>query len=71
MTEETSTVTLSARDRAILTGLAAGLNTRYIASRQHVSERTVKQGIHELLLRSHTKNRTHLVAFALRQGLIP
>lgn len=70
MTEVQATITLTLDERGIIAQLAAGHTTRQIAAAAYVSERTIKQRVHDLCLRTHTTNRTHLVAFALRKGLI-
>jgi DNA-binding NarL/FixJ family response regulator len=50
--------------------LAEGRDTAEIASRLCYSERTVKGVIHGLTTRLQLRNRSHAVAFALRNELI-
>ena len=50
--------------------VADGLDTSEIASRMCYSERTVKNVLHDLTTRLQLKNRTHAVAYAVREGLI-
>ena len=50
--------------------IAEGYSTSEIATRMAYSERTIKNSIHDLVSRFHLRNRTHAVAFAVRQGLI-
>ena len=45
-------------------------DTSEIASRMCYSERTVKNVLHDLTSRLQLKNRTHAVAYAVREGLI-
>lgn len=61
---------LSRRETDVLRLLADGLDTAEIAARLTYSERTVKNILHGVLSRLGLRNRTHAVAFALREGLI-
>ena len=61
---------LEDRERDVLRLLADGIGTPEIANRLSYSERTVKNIIHQLLTRMQLHNRTHAVAFALRNGLL-
>lgn len=61
---------LSARDLAVLRFLSEGDDTRAIADALGYSERTVKNIVHDLLMKINCRNRAHAVAVATRQGLI-
>lgn len=61
---------LSAREADVLRLMAQGQNTREIAKQLCYSDRTVTNILHDVTTRFHLKNRTHAVAFALREGLI-
>jgi DNA-binding NarL/FixJ family response regulator len=50
--------------------VAAGCTTNEIARRLAFSERTVKNAIHDVTSRLQLRNRSHAVAYAVRQGLI-
>ena len=50
--------------------VADGLDTSEIALRMSYSERTVKNVLHDLTTRLQLRNRTHAVAYAVREGLI-
>jgi len=50
--------------------LADGYSTAEIARELAYSERTIKNSIHDLTTRLQLRNRSHAVAFAVRQGLI-
>ncbi len=65
-----SVVRLSERERAVLQRLADGADTREIARALSYSERTVKTVIQDLTRRFGLRNRPHVVAYALRHGLI-
>ncbi|WP_045739674.1 response regulator transcription factor [Actinoplanes rectilineatus] len=58
------------RELAVLRLLADGLETRDIAERLAVSERTVKKVLHGVTVRFRLRNRTHAVAHALREGYL-
>lgn len=63
-------ISLSEREREILRLLAEGRDTAEIATLVCYSERTVKGVIHGLTTRLQLRNRSHAVAFALRNELI-
>jgi len=61
---------LSNRELAVLRFLSEGDDTREIADALGYSERTVKNIVHDLLMKINCRNRAHAVAVATRQGLI-
>lgn len=61
---------LNPREIEVLKLVADGLDTREIAMRLAYSERTVKNLLHDVTSRLQLRNRSHAVAYALRQGLI-
>jgi DNA-binding NarL/FixJ family response regulator len=61
---------LKERELDVLRLLSEGFDTAEVARRLCYSERTVKNVLQDLTRRHNLKNRTHAVAFALRQGLI-
>ncbi len=62
--------TLSTREQEVIRLLADGRDTAEIASTLCYSERTVKGVIHEVTSRLQLRNRSHVVAFALRNDMI-
>jgi DNA-binding CsgD family transcriptional regulator len=50
--------------------VADGLDTAEIAGSLAYSERTIKNIIHDVTARLNLRNRSHAVAYAVRQGLI-
>jgi DNA-binding NarL/FixJ family response regulator len=58
------------REVHILRLVADGLDTREIAQELNYSERTVKNVLHDVTSRFQLKNRSHAVAYAVREGLI-
>jgi DNA-binding NarL/FixJ family response regulator len=58
------------RELEVLRQLAEGLDTAEIATMLAYSERTVKNVIHDITTRLQLRNRSHAVAYAVRQGLI-
>ncbi len=61
---------LTPRETEVLRLVAEGLDTGEIALRMCYSERTVKNVLHDLTTRLQLRNRTHAVAYAVREGLI-
>ncbi|MDP9388657.1 MAG: response regulator transcription factor [Actinomycetota bacterium] len=61
---------LSEREVEVLRLIADGNDTNEIARTLCYSERTVKNVIHDVTTRLQLRNRSHAVAFAVRQGLI-
>lgn len=61
---------LTERETRVLRLLADGCDTAEIARDLCFSERTIKNVIHDLTSRLRVRNRSHAVAFAVREGLI-
>ncbi|MGC4941077.1 LuxR C-terminal-related transcriptional regulator [Kribbella sp. DT2] len=61
---------LSAREVAILRLVAEGFDTDEIAGQLSYSPRTVKNVLHGVTTRYQLRNRSHAVAYALREGMI-
>jgi DNA-binding NarL/FixJ family response regulator len=61
---------LTQREIEVLQLVAEGLSTGEIARRLAYSERTIKNVIHDVTTRLHLRNRSHAVAYAMREGLI-
>lgn len=61
---------LNDREIEVLRLVANGLDTEEIGLQLGYSPRTVKNVMHDITVRFNLKNRSHAVAFALRQGLI-
>ncbi len=61
---------LTDREVKVLKLLAEGFDTVEVGHQLFLSERTVKNIVHDLTSRLNLRNRTHAVAYALRQGLI-
>jgi DNA-binding NarL/FixJ family response regulator len=61
---------LTERELSVLRLLADGHDTAEVGRQLYYSERTVKNIVHDLTSRLELRNRTHAVAYALRQGLI-
>ena len=61
---------LTDREVKVLKLVADGWDTSEIADDLSYSERTVKNIIHDVTSRLQLRNRSHAVAYALRQGLI-
>jgi DNA-binding NarL/FixJ family response regulator len=61
---------LANREVKVLRLLAEGGNTREIADLLSYSERTVKNIVHDVLMKMNCRTRAHAVATATRQGVI-
>jgi DNA-binding NarL/FixJ family response regulator len=61
---------LTDREVKVLRLLADGLDTGEVGRQLFLSERTVKNVVHDITSRLNLRNRTHAVAYAVRQGLI-
>lgn len=61
---------LAPREVEVLRLLADGFDTSEIARKLAYSERTVKNVVHDVTTRLQLRNRSHAVAYALREGLI-
>lgn len=61
---------LTTRELAVLRSLSEGDDTQEIAETLGYSVRTVKNIVHDLLMKTNCRNRAHAVAMATRQGLI-
>jgi DNA-binding NarL/FixJ family response regulator len=61
---------LAGREVEVLRLLAEGENTKEIADNLCYSERTVKNIVHDVLMKMNCRTRAHAVATATRQGVI-
>ena len=61
---------LASREVAVLKLIAEGHDTAEIAKALSYSERTVKSVLHQAMIRLQVRNRSHAVAYAVREGLI-
>jgi DNA-binding NarL/FixJ family response regulator len=61
---------LAEREIEVLRLVAEGLDTAEIAAKLAYSQRTIKNVLHDVTSRMHLRNRSHAVAYALRNGLI-
>ncbi len=58
------------REIEVLKLVADGLSTGEIAQRFAYSERTIKNVIHDVTTRLNLRNRSHAVAYAMKEGLL-
>ncbi|MFE3766856.1 response regulator transcription factor [Streptomyces sp. NPDC059104] len=61
---------LTSRETDVLRLVATGHGTQEIAQKLAYSERTVKNTLHDVTSRFHLRNRSHAVAYAIREGFI-
>lgn len=60
---------LTARQREVLTLITEGLTYQEISDALHISERTVKYHLRQVMDHLHLENRAQVIAFAARAGL--
>jgi DNA-binding NarL/FixJ family response regulator len=61
---------LADREVEVLRLVAEGFDTAEIATKLSYSQRTIKTVLHDVTTRLQLRNRSHAVAYALREGLI-
>ena len=61
---------LTDREQRVLTLIAAGHPTREVAQELCYSERTVKNVLHDVVIKLNARSRSQAVAHAVREGLI-
>ncbi|HKS44895.1 MAG TPA: response regulator transcription factor [Amycolatopsis sp.] len=61
---------ITTRETEVLRLVASGLSTQEIANQLCYSQRTVKSILHDVTNRFQLRNRSHAVAYAMREGLI-
>lgn len=61
---------LSGRERDVLRLAADGFDTEEIANKLAYSKRTVTGVLHDVVTRYQLRNRSHAIAYAIREGLI-
>ena len=62
--------TLTRREQEVLYSLAQGLRNREIADQLHITERTVKNHVTNIIAKLGVKSRTEAVSQALKEGLV-
>jgi DNA-binding CsgD family transcriptional regulator len=62
---------LSARERDVLTALAAGDSTEQIGATLGMSPHTVRTHLRNIMRKLEARTRTHAVAIAMGDGAIP
>jgi len=67
---EAESKALTVRQREILVLVARGLTYKEVAATLHLSERTVKYHMGEILRKLHLENRSQVIAWAARSGLL-
>ena len=67
---EAPTEWLTARELQVLQSVALGLSAKEIAKKLLIAPRTVERHIDHIRLKTRTRNRSHMVAFALTNGMI-
>lgn len=66
----TNAPVLTLREHEILEFIAQGLSTKEVAQHINIAPRTVDRHIENVRLKLRAKNRTHMVACAVMEGLL-
>lgn len=61
---------LTKRELEILCAIALGLSAKEVAKQLAIAPRTVERHIDHIRLKTRTRNRSHMVAFAIANGLV-
>jgi len=61
---------LTNREKQILSAIAQGLSAKEVAKQLEIAPRTVERHIDHIRLKTRTRNRSHMVAFAIANGLV-
>ncbi|GGE90245.1 response regulator transcription factor [Sphingomonas prati] len=61
---------LTARELEVLKAVARGLSAKEIAKQLDIAPRTVERHIDHVRLKTRTRNRAHMVAFALENDIL-
>jgi len=67
---QTSSASLTSREKDVLTLLVDGRSNEEIARALHVSEATVKKHLGSVMVKLHLKNRVQVAVRALRDGIV-
>jgi DNA-binding CsgD family transcriptional regulator len=61
---------LTPRELETLRAIALGLSAKEVAKLLNIAPRTVERHIDHIRLKTRTRNRSHMVAFAIANGLV-
>ena len=64
------TVSLTPRELEVLTLVSLGLTYKEVGAELHLSERTIKYHMGEIIARLHLENRAQVIAYARRSGFL-
>ena len=61
---------LTARELEVVQLIATGLSAKQVAQRLEIGPRTVERYLDQARLKTRTRNRVHMVAWAFQEGLL-
>lgn len=61
---------LTGRETEVLSLIADGLSAKQVAQELEIAPCTVERHIENVRLKTRTRNRAHLVAYVIREGLL-
>lgn len=69
--EELEARALTAREIEVLRLIASGLSAKEAAKVLAIAPRTVERHVDHIRLKTRTRNRSHMIAFAVESGYLP
>lgn len=70
MLHDQSTPFLTARERQVLNLVARGLSAKEAAIELAIAPCTIERHVENVRLKTRTRNRVHMIAYAVRSGLL-
>lgn len=64
-------VQLTPRERDVIESVALGRSAKETALQLHIAPSTVERHIENVRLKTRTRNRAHMIAHVIREGLLP
>ncbi|WOK36591.1 helix-turn-helix domain-containing protein [Sphingomonas sp. C3-2] len=68
---DTATIELTNREAEVLQLVAYGLSAKKVAIALDIAPCTVERHIENVRLKTRTRNRAHMIAFVIREGMLP
>ena len=62
---------LTDRESEVLKLVASGLSAKEVAHELEIAACTVERHIENVRLKTRTRNRAHMIAYVMREGLLP
>ena len=69
--ETTTSVELTNRETDVIRLVAHGLSAKKVAQELAIAPCTVERHIENVRLKTRTRNRAHMIAYVIREGMLP